>query len=407
MAAIEESTLFEAHEFAAIRSRPSGQLLKWVGNKQRYAEAIAQHLPADLGTYFEPFVGTGAVLATMRPERAIAGDTLSVLIDLLKLVQVDPDRLVTHYEAERDKIVAEGKSAYQLVRARFNADPNPDDLLVLNRTGDLEGGSASPAQGLKSAATSASTSSTGTWSSKWPGATPTQPSPVCGRTWKGAPPAARSTRACTRSSAASRLSNPLKHRRRSPGAVCPCVSGAIGSATPLQSVRGMERATMTGRSCGAYHACRHALPQLPRAGADDDEPRAPIARELGDPPPRRALENLTLGRDSCAVGDGERPIEHAPGAGHLLRQPPLVDGRAEEHRQVRGGRRRTRSARRARRRGEQPRRSQRGWLPSHRRRPRSARRSAPTAGGIRSLPTLGEGGLQVHSSETSLVFSRV
>jgi DNA adenine methylase len=134
VAAIEESGLFEAHKFAAHRSRPAGQLLKWVGNKQRYAEAIAQHLPPDLGTYFEPFVGTGAVLATVQPERGVAGDSLSVLVDVLKLVQSDPECLVVHYDAERAEIIARGKEAYEEVKARFNARPNPEDLLVLSRT---------------------------------------------------------------------------------------------------------------------------------------------------------------------------------------------------------------------------------------------------------------------------------
>ena len=53
---------------------------------------------------------------------------------------------------------------------------------------------------------------------------------------EGAPPAARSTRASTRSPVASRLCNPLKHGRPFPGAARPGVRGAIGSATPLQVV---------------------------------------------------------------------------------------------------------------------------------------------------------------------------
>jgi DNA adenine methylase len=88
---VPETQLFEPAETpAAHRRRPDGQLLKWVGNKYRYAEAIAQHLPEDLGTYYEPFVGTGAVLATLAPKRAVAGDALPMLVELLQLVQTDP-----------------------------------------------------------------------------------------------------------------------------------------------------------------------------------------------------------------------------------------------------------------------------------------------------------------------------
>jgi DNA adenine methylase len=134
VAVIEQTRLFSEDEHLAPRRRPSGQLLKWVGNKHRYAEAIAQHLPPDPGTYFEPFVGTGAVLATMRPERAVAGDTLEVLVDLLRLVQADPDRLISHYERSRNDVLVRGKDAYEEIKTRFNVLPNPEDLLVLSRT---------------------------------------------------------------------------------------------------------------------------------------------------------------------------------------------------------------------------------------------------------------------------------
>ncbi len=134
VAMIEQTRLFQEDEHLAPRTRPSGQLLKWVGNKHRYAEVIAQHLPAEPGAYFEPFVGTGAVLATMWPERGVAGDTLGVLIDLLRLVQDDADRLIAHYERSRADVLARGRVAYEGVKARFNAQPNPEDLLVISRT---------------------------------------------------------------------------------------------------------------------------------------------------------------------------------------------------------------------------------------------------------------------------------
>jgi DNA adenine methylase len=109
-------------------------VLKWVGNKFRYADTIVRHLPVDLGTYYEPFVGTGAVLATLAPTRAVAGDTLPTLIDLLGLVQREPEFLVSHYAAMRTEIVRRGRIAYEAVKARYNANPNPEDLLVLSRT---------------------------------------------------------------------------------------------------------------------------------------------------------------------------------------------------------------------------------------------------------------------------------
>ncbi|MFI4990806.1 MAG: DNA adenine methylase [Solirubrobacterales bacterium] len=116
------------------RTRPRGQILKWVGNKYRYAATIAKYLPAEFDTYYEPFVGTGAVLATMHPARAVAADNLPMLVELLKAVQDDPEIVASHYEVWRDQIVEQGRSAYLEVRSRYNTQPNPLDLMVLSRT---------------------------------------------------------------------------------------------------------------------------------------------------------------------------------------------------------------------------------------------------------------------------------
>ncbi len=47
------------------------QLLKWVGNKQRFAHQIISYFPGESGAYFEPFLGSGAVLATLAPDKAL------------------------------------------------------------------------------------------------------------------------------------------------------------------------------------------------------------------------------------------------------------------------------------------------------------------------------------------------
>lgn len=116
------------------RTRPRGQVLKWVGNKFRYAELIAGHFPSNVEKYFEPFVGTGALLATLAPEDALASDTLSPLIELHQMVQTDPGPLAEHYAECRSEIVERGREAYDEVRARFNSSFSPLDLLVISRT---------------------------------------------------------------------------------------------------------------------------------------------------------------------------------------------------------------------------------------------------------------------------------
>jgi len=70
----------------------------------------------------------------MCPERAVAGDSLPMLVALLKAVQVDPESVADHYETWRNQIIERGRDAYAEVRARYNSSPNPLDLMVLSRT---------------------------------------------------------------------------------------------------------------------------------------------------------------------------------------------------------------------------------------------------------------------------------
>src|ERR1017187_1096789 len=75
-------------------------LLKWIGNKQRTAHQIASYFPLDFGTYYEPFVGSGAVLATLAPSRAIASDIFKPLIEIWQTLAARPTT-VTSWYAER------------------------------------------------------------------------------------------------------------------------------------------------------------------------------------------------------------------------------------------------------------------------------------------------------------------
>jgi len=132
MAVLETPQRFEPG--TAPFTRPGGQLLKWVGNKFRYSEAIAKHLPADFDSYFEPFVGTGSVLATVAPQRGVAGDALGILVEFHRAVQANPEPLISHYSSAREDLLRYGRAAYEEVKARYNAEPTPGDLLVLSRT---------------------------------------------------------------------------------------------------------------------------------------------------------------------------------------------------------------------------------------------------------------------------------
>ena len=134
-AAAASQTLLFAPEEYFFQGRPfRAQLLKCIGNKQKQADAIIRHFPRDFGTYFEPFLGSGGVLGVLAPERAIASDVFSPLMEIWQLLHDDKEQLKKHY-ADRYLLLEEiGKEkSYERILANFNARPNGPDLLFLCR----------------------------------------------------------------------------------------------------------------------------------------------------------------------------------------------------------------------------------------------------------------------------------
>ncbi|WP_106639670.1 DNA adenine methylase [Allosphingosinicella vermicomposti] len=111
-----------------------GQLLKWIGNKQKFAKEIISYLPKDFGAYHEPFLGSGAVLAHLAPSRGVASDIFKPLVEIWQQLHNDTEELIRWY-ADRHALVATmGKeAAYEKVKASYNAGPNGADLLFLSR----------------------------------------------------------------------------------------------------------------------------------------------------------------------------------------------------------------------------------------------------------------------------------
>jgi DNA adenine methylase len=111
------------------------QLLKWIGNKQRFAPEIVSFFPARFGTYIEPFLGSAAVLATLAPRRAIGSDVFQPLVEIWQTLRSDPARL-NHWYSGRWHSVANGEkiAEYEKIKASYNKSPNAADLLFLCRS---------------------------------------------------------------------------------------------------------------------------------------------------------------------------------------------------------------------------------------------------------------------------------
>jgi DNA adenine methylase len=111
------------------------QLLKWIGNKQRFAHEIASYFPASYNTYFEPFLGSGAVLGTLTPNSAVASDALGPLIEIWQTLSTSPETLKAWYEDRWRRFDAgDRRAVYEEIKASYNSAANGADLLFLSRS---------------------------------------------------------------------------------------------------------------------------------------------------------------------------------------------------------------------------------------------------------------------------------
>lgn len=111
------------------------QLLKWVGNKQRQATDIIQNFPSSYSNYIEPFLGSGGVLGVLAPQKAIASDIYSPLMQIWEALSQDPELLYEWYESRYRLIKKIGKKeAYQKALNSFNLHPNGADFVFILRT---------------------------------------------------------------------------------------------------------------------------------------------------------------------------------------------------------------------------------------------------------------------------------
>lgn len=114
---------------------PKSQLLKWVGNKQKFAAEITSYFPTEFKRYFEPFLGSAAILATVAPNKGFGSDTFKPLVEIWQALKNDPKELIEWYAERRNGLESESKEeVYKKVLASYNSNPNGADFLYLSRS---------------------------------------------------------------------------------------------------------------------------------------------------------------------------------------------------------------------------------------------------------------------------------
>ena len=69
-------------------------ILKWAGGKRQLLSEIIPLVPQEFEYYYEPFVGAGAVLLDLQPQKAVVNDTNTDLINVYYIIKHQPNELI-------------------------------------------------------------------------------------------------------------------------------------------------------------------------------------------------------------------------------------------------------------------------------------------------------------------------
>ncbi len=71
-----------------------GPFVKWAGGKTQLLEKLHDRVPNSYSTYYEPFIGGGALLWHEKPRKAVISDVNEQLINLYQQLQIDPRSVI-------------------------------------------------------------------------------------------------------------------------------------------------------------------------------------------------------------------------------------------------------------------------------------------------------------------------
>ena len=104
-------------------------VLKWVGGKRQLLPEIKKYMPTISKniTYYEPFVGGGAVLFDMQPNKAVINDVNHDLIDVYRVIKDNVEDLIT--ELKKEKYANTSEAFYQI--RELDRKPNEFYMWIL------------------------------------------------------------------------------------------------------------------------------------------------------------------------------------------------------------------------------------------------------------------------------------
>jgi DNA adenine methylase len=113
-----------------IAPRP---FLKWAGGKSQLLQQYRRHFPPEFQTYYEPFLGGGAIFFHLLPRRAMLTDINPALVNVYECVR---DRVEELIEALQEHQQAHGLEHYYQTRSHHTGSnlERAARLIYLNKT---------------------------------------------------------------------------------------------------------------------------------------------------------------------------------------------------------------------------------------------------------------------------------
>lgn len=78
-------------------------IVKWVGGKRQILNEIMKYVPKDFTTYYEPFVGGGAVFFALQPSEAVINDINSELMNLYRIIKSNVNDLIEDLKKHKNE----------------------------------------------------------------------------------------------------------------------------------------------------------------------------------------------------------------------------------------------------------------------------------------------------------------
>ena len=94
--------------------------LKWAGGKRQLLNQIKERMPKEYNDYYEPFIGGGAVLFELQPEKATINDINTSLINVYRQVKYNTEEFIELVKKLDSEMWEDGKGYYLDIREKYN-----------------------------------------------------------------------------------------------------------------------------------------------------------------------------------------------------------------------------------------------------------------------------------------------